>query len=898
MKRWFEAHRNNLGVQLLALYLLLIVPFLVALLVVDGLIGERIKADAEANDLALARAIAQETDFTLSNAIQAVQELATYPAVIEGDPQGMERLFDVILKTRPDVRLVYRLDENGIMLYHSPVGEQPTTGMDFSFREYFKRALKTNQPFISQGRISPTTDQPVATAVMPLWSDDGQFLGLVGMNIGLESLSHTLATVIVERETGHDIQVIILDTSTQVIAYTDPQYLLYKASSLLPDIYSPALAGKSGAVVKNDLSGSPHLYSYAPIQRANWGVIVSRPTATAFATQIIMHRIALGVAIAFLLIGLVFWFTLTQRVIRPIEQLVPISETIGQNQPINQEQKQHLEKMSERGDQIGQLIRSVLNMQDSIATRIREQKTLLETSTAVVSSLDPQTVLERILEQVERLLDVRMSAIVALDEKRGIFRARASRGLSKRYSQELTIQPTEPLSLTMRALHSKKPLQISDTETDPTFAKNLYRSRTEGFRAILSVPLNTQYAPPSALLVYKHEPHVFTENEIQLAVSFANHAAMAIENAVLYSRSGTRLQEQTRRLEALVESLHDGLILSDLNGQVVYANHRIADLSGLTQEFLSGSPADMVLMRIIEKAPEPDSIRHVIQYLLESSGGYRTEITLIHFGQTIHLRLQTFEVTDAHNVPIGHGLILQDITADRELDRMRSGLVSTVSHELRTPLAAIKGYASTLLADDVEWDKESQKEFLTIISDEVDRLSNLVNDLLDLSRIETGNLRLSRNECQLDDLIQRAAERAQVQSSNQFEVQLEPDLPTLYADAQRLETVLRNLIENAVKYAGPEAQIRVAVKHQDNSLVFRVTDDGPGIPAEESQRVFASFYRINDDLTRLATGTGLGLAICQGLVRAHGGDIWVEPKEKGACIAFSIPLTNDQFHSK
>jgi signal transduction histidine kinase len=120
---------------------------------------------------------------------------------------------------------------------------------------------------------------------------------------------------------------------------------------------------------------------------------------------------------------------------------------------------------------------------------------------------------------------------------------------------------------------------------------------------------------------------------------------------------------------------------------------------------------------------------------------------------------------------------------------------------------------------------------------------------------------------------------------------VEANLPALYADPLRLESILRNLFENAVKYGGKETSIRVDIQKLDGNILFRVSDDGPGIPPEESARIFESFYRVDDSLTRSAGGAGLGLAICQGLVHAHGGRIWVEPQEHGACIAFSIPAT-------
>jgi PAS domain S-box-containing protein len=889
MKRWYRFHRD-LSLQLLALYLLLILPFLATLWFFDSEVGERIQNDVATNDLSLARAIAQETDISISNALAAVKVLASYPGVTAANTASMEELFSIVLNARPNVNLVYRLDANGIMLYHYPVEPGSTVGTDFSFRDYYKNALESTQPLISRGRISPTTEQAVATAVMPIRDADGRFLGLVGMNIRLESLSNTLSEIVSEHQAEEGLQLAILDSSAQIIAYPDPDLLLHPASDLIPDIYERVLAGQSGTSTSTDLNDEERLYTYSPIKDIGWGVIISRPTAAAFSTQIFLRRVVIVVAATFILIGLFFWRTLSLRVMAPIERLAPTSEAIGRLKPIRPEDRAILEAQAKRSDQVGDLTRSILRLEGLIADRMKEQSILLETSTAVVSSLDLRTVLDRILEQASRLLDVPMSAIIALDEKAGAFRIRASRGLSSQFAEQLSIQPTEPSSVTMRALHSREPIQVSDTETDPSYTPQRPRARAEGYRAILAVPLNTQYAPPSALLVFHPNPHEFSHNEIQLLSNFANQATMAIENAVLYERSDMRLQEQTRRLEALIQSLHDGLILSNLIGSVVYANRRIGELADMTPEQLAGAPVEKVLSRIIEAATKPESVREGIRKLLERTSSRWVELSLLLLGRSVHLRLDAFDVTDTNDIPIGRGLILHDITADHELDRMKSSLVSTVSHELRTPLAAIKGYVSTLLADDVEWDKASQREFLSIISDESDRLTGLVNNLLDLSRIEAGSLHLSLDECNLEGSIRRAAERAQLQPGNRFKVQIEPDLPPLFADCPRLETIIRNLIENSVKYAGEKAEIQVEVNRQGEQIVFRVSDDGPGIPEDESQRIFDSFYQVNASLARISSGAGLGLAICQGLVRAHGGEIWVEKQKKGARLAFSIPL--------
>lgn len=887
--------RRDLGLQLLAFYLLFVGPVVLATLVFDRLSAQRLQADVKAADLSLSRAIAQESNTAMDSALQAVRQLGTYPEVITADPAGMEPLFHTLLSARPDINLIYRLDARGIMVYHYPTGPGSTLGWDFSGREYFHRALTTHNPLLSTGRISPTTQQPVATAVMPLWSEDGRFLGVVATNIKLQSLSHTLASIASEHRPEEGFQVAIIDSAGQVIANPNPPALLAVSSRKPAEVSQAVLNGQSGNLIIPDSSGKEMLFSYVPIPSAGWGVIVDRPTAAAFATVEATHRGVLFIIAVFLVVGLFFWVALSRQVLQPLATLTTYSRTIGLDQKISVEQRNSLDRLSGRPDQIGDLIRSLKRMEEAIEARLQELSTLLEISASVVSTLDTQTVLNRILEQVERLLGVQMCAIVALDESQGVFRARASRGLSQRYTEHLTITPNEPLSVTLRAIRTGEAIQVRDTETDASFSAFRPRARSEGYRSLIAVPLSAQHTPPSALLVYRPNPHSYSQREINLLTNFANHAAMAIENATLYARSDMRLNEQTRRLEALIQSLQDGLILEDLQGRVLYANRRIGELVDLPLEEIIGAPVANLINRLVarsveRKAGERSSLGQKIEGAIEGRGPRSLELALQSNHHICYLRLMVFNVTATDGMPIGSGQILRDITQIHEVDRMKSSLISTVSHELRTPLAAIKGYATTLLAKDVQWDATTQQEFLAIISEETDHLSSLVNDLLDMSRIDAGNLTVSKVACNLPDLVARAAQRSHPHPGDRLKLHLPPDLPLFYADPQRIEAVLRNLIENAAKYAGEASPIWITAVVEENNLVMRVNDEGPGIPPEESERIFDSFYQLGNGLNRKSGGAGLGLAICRGFVIAHGGKIWVEPRQKGACIAFSLPL--------
>jgi PAS domain S-box-containing protein len=849
----------------------------------------RLEADIKAADLALARSIATETDLEMRNALQAVQELSKTDAVLRADRDGMERLFKTVMKARPDLSYIHRLNSQGFMLYHYPFGPTSLIGSDFSYQDYFQRAQVTTQALISKGSISPITNQPVASAVMPLWDERANFIGLLATNIKLESLSLTLQKIANEYGQGEELQVVIVDSTRQIIAHPDSAQLLTAMPVSQSSIVDAVLLGKVSNIISTDDSGKEFLYSYVPISRSGWGVIVSRPTSTAFASTQTFYRGVLLILIVFVAVGIIFWMGLNRQAIRPLGMLVDYSQTIGQDFGISENQRGHLEYLSQRGDQVGNLTKSLVRMENAIESRLNELSTLLQTSVYVLSSLDSQTVLSRILNRVEQLLSVEMSALVALDERQGVFRVQASRGFSKEYIDSLAISPNEPNSVTSRAIQNGTPIQVSDTETDPLFVTPRLRARSAGYRSILAIPLNTQHAPPSALLIFRPDPHEFTDQEITLLSNFANQAAMAIENAALYARSDTRLQAQTRRLEALIQSLNDGLILENLDGRILYANRSACEWVGLHHEDVVGSSLENFIQQLSKKALDPDTAARGIQTAIDSKGEEFAEISLSHRGEECQLRLRNFSVTDSKNLTIGSGQILQDITADYELDRMKSSLISTVSHELRTPLASIKGYTTTLLADDVVWDLTSQRDFLQIISDETDRLSILVNDLLDLSRIEAGDTNVVLSECDFPELVVRAAQRAHPQPGNRLRVNISPDLPLLVLDVRRIEVVMRNLIENATKYSGPDSPILVNAEMNNGNLIVQVEDEGPGIPVEESKRIFDSFYRLEDDITHRIHGLGLGLSICQGFIKAHGGEIWTESCDTGACIAFSLP---------
>ena len=228
----------------------------------------------------------------------------------------------------------------------------------------------------------------------------------------------------------------------------------------------------------------------------------------------------------------------------------------------------------------------------------------------------------------------------------------------------------------------------------------------------------------------------------------------------------------------------------------------------------------------------------------------------------------------------------------KELDRLRSGLLANVSHELRTPLTSIKGFATTLLRSDVQWSEEDQRDFLQSIDQETERLIRLINDLLDMSRIEAGGLKLDKHNYQIADILNSVNSRlASLTEHHQLQVIVPSELPPVFVDEMHIGQVLTNLVENATKYSGEGSPITIEAQLAGAQIIVSVTDRGQGIPAELLDKVFDRFYQAESIVTGRKSGTGLGLSICKGIIESHSGRIWVESKlGEGSKFSFSLPV--------
>ena len=353
-----------------------------------------------------------------------------------------------------------------------------------------------------------------------------------------------------------------------------------------------------------------------------------------------------------------------------------------------------------------------------------------------------------------------------------------------------------------------------------------------------------------------------------------------LSNAIVSLKTAFNLQlstsnDENKRLSTVLEQLTDGVIIVDVNGLIQFANPAAQKL------FDTPNAPGRSVTEVLRNHQLVDAWRRCQQ-----TNEMQSESVEL---MARHQFLQLIVIPDTH--ASGSLLLVQDLTRVRRLETVRRDFISNISHELRTPLASLKALTETLQNGALA-DPDAGPRFLSRINAEVDALTQLAQELLDLSRIESGQVELILAPLAPKSLITSAAERMRMQAeraSLKLSIKCEDDLHNIRADKSRLEQVLVNLIHNAVKFTKPGGEIVIEAGSAVGGVRFAVRDTGVGIPAESLSRIFERFYRV--DKSRTGSGTGLGLSISKHIIEAHGGKIWAESDEgRGSVFYFVIPL--------
>jgi two-component system phosphate regulon sensor histidine kinase PhoR len=341
-----------------------------------------------------------------------------------------------------------------------------------------------------------------------------------------------------------------------------------------------------------------------------------------------------------------------------------------------------------------------------------------------------------------------------------------------------------------------------------------------------------------------------------------------------FDLKNSALDSERARLATVLDQLTDGVLIADSQGLIQFANPAAGKL------FQTSNPIQRSITEVVRNHQLVEAWRRCQQ-----TRQMQTESVEV---PARHQFLQLVVIPDTHSS--GSLLLLQDLTRLRRLETVRRDFVSNLSHELRTPLASLKALAETLQEGALD-DPPAAHHFINQIQVEVDALTQMVNELLELSEIESGRFTLDLVPVAACDLLDSASRRMQLQAERaglNLRVECTDDLPNVRIDSQRLEQVLVNLIHNAVKFTRAGGEVTLIAEAIDGSIRFAVRDSGVGIAEEEVPRIFERFYRV--DKSRTGSGTGLGLSIAKHIVEAHGGKIWVESVNgQGSTFYFTIP---------
>lgn len=300
---------------------------------------------------------------------------------------------------------------------------------------------------------------------------------------------------------------------------------------------------------------------------------------------------------------------------------------------------------------------------------------------------------------------------------------------------------------------------------------------------------------------------------------------------------------------------------------------------------------------ITDQIEDRTNIRHYLGIPLNKGEIKTGVLTFIRFGGPSYLddqiRLAEYIADNVAQLLEHRNLVdkIADFEASRRLEHLQDEFIAMISHELLSPLGSIKGYTTTLLRDDVKWDEKNRFDFLEVINTEADRLQNLIQVLLDSSRLQAGSLFMNLQRVNFYSLLEEVTERAQTRSNKlECEINLVDEIPDIMADPSRLTQVFDNVISNAAKYA-PGSPVKIEIRKLEENILVAFSDLGPGVPPDQLERIFDRFYRIPDPQYSAVQGTGLGLYICRQIIEAHNGSISAESTPgTGTTIKICLPI--------
>ncbi|MCA9952168.1 MAG: PAS domain S-box protein [Anaerolineales bacterium] len=527
-----------------------------------------------------------------------------------------------------------------------------------------------------------------------------------------------------------------------------------------------------------------------------------------------------------------------------------------------------------------------------VDARILQREYLLAISRAMTAELDLHDLLQLILRSAVELVAGKAGMIALVEPESSTFRVASVYGI-----------PAHLVDHFAPLLRDMPYTEENEREAFPELMRRLHQiadSSEINFTQVIRLPMSSGRQLTGLIYVFQSGNYYFANDAVNLLRSFANQAAIAVKNARLYAQ----VNQEKQRLDAILEYSGDGVMILDAALRITVFNQALSNITGWSADEAIGRYHNEIFHWLTLKT-ETD-----LDAALDNGWPLPGAAHLFVEGDIMCLRGDCFQGRDRVSLGVRYAPLLdengrmtdiianvRDLTRYREEEALQKTFISVVSHELKTPVSIIKGYAGTLRRQDANWSPEILEESLLVIEEEADNLTDLIDSLLEVSRLQAGTFRLElSDDVFMPKLAASVATKLGRQShKHQISVYFDEDFPTIFGDERRLTQVLNNLVSNAIKYSPDGGNILIKGEVYPEHVTVAVRDRGIGIPAHEQHRIFQKFARLDNALSRKTEGTGLGLFLSKAIVEAHNGRIWFhnnsdeERNALGTTFTFSLP---------
>jgi len=525
--------------------------------------------------------------------------------------------------------------------------------------------------------------------------------------------------------------------------------------------------------------------------------------------------------------------------------------------------------------------------------RILQREYLLAISRAMTAELDLRDLLRLILKSAVELVSGQAGMIALADPDSDSLRVAAVHGIPSHLVDHFA-----PL---VRGVPYR---EGHEGEAFPELVKqlrNIAHKANLGLTQVIRLPLSSGGEVNGLIYVFQTGSYYFVEDAPNLLRSFAEQAAIAVRNARLYQQ----VIQEKQRLDAILEQSADGVMILDKHLTVNVLNRALSHMTGWTAADAIGcSHNDVIVWETLKSEADLNAalaqqwpLPNAAPLYVEGEAHRRRDAACPTERETISLGITYAPLMDADGHMTDIIASVRDLTRYREEQALQKTFISVISHELKTPVSIIKGYAGTLRRPDARWSPAVLDESLSVIEEEADNLNELIDNLLEVSRLQAGTFTLEiSDEVSLPRLSASVARKFATQApAHRIEVDFSPGFPTTVGDERRLTQVLNNLVSNAIKYSPDGGLITIIGAMHPEHVTVSVCDEGIGIAARDQHRIFQKFSRIDNALSRKTEGTGLGLFLSRAIIEAHGGRIWFrsnsdhQPGAPGTTFTFSLP---------